>query len=98
MTKPTAAANAVQVRLGVFWKIEVNDDVDSRNVNTAREEIGRDKVAARAVAKVVKDAVAMGLNHLGMDVEAGKAKLGYPLGKQLYSVHRVAEDNALIDV
>ena len=33
------AANAMQVRLGVFGKVEVNDDVDCLNVDTTSEEI-----------------------------------------------------------
>jgi hypothetical protein len=37
---------------------------------TAREEVGGHEVAAGAVAEVVEHAVAVRLQHLGVDVEA----------------------------
>jgi hypothetical protein len=42
--------------------------------------------------------IAMGLQHLGMDVEARVAELGDLLRKELYAVHRVAEDDGLVDL
>jgi hypothetical protein len=42
--------------------------------------------------------IAMGLQHLGMDVEARVAELGDLLRQELYAVHRVAEDDGLVDL
>lgn len=88
----------MEVGLSVLGEVKVDNDVDCRNVDTASEEIGGDKVAALALAEVVEDAVAMGLNHLGVDVEAGEAELRNALGKELDTVDRVAEDDALVNV
>ena len=49
------------------------------------------------VAKLVKDAVTVGLLHLGMNVVARVAEFRNLLGEQLYAIDRVAKDNALID-
>lgn len=38
------------------------------------------------------------LLHLGVDVEARVAELGDLLGQQLHAVHRVAEDDRLVDL
>lgn len=51
------------------------------DVDAAREEVRGDEVAARAVAEVVEDAVAVALQHLGVDVEARVAQLGDLLGQ-----------------
>ena len=46
----------------------------------------------------MEDSVPVGLEHFGMDVETGVAQLCDFLGQQLHTVHRVAEDNGLIDL
>lgn len=51
-----------------------------------------------SVPELVEDAVAVGLLHLGVDVEARVAQLGDLLGQQLDAVHRVAEDDGLVDL
>lgn len=38
------------------------------------------------------------LVHFGVNEETRVAKLCYLLGKQLHSLHRVAEDDALVDL
>jgi len=43
-------------------------------------------------------AVAVALHHLGMDVEARVSQLGDLLGQQLHTIHRVAEDDGLVDL
>ena len=57
-----------------------------------------DEVPAGAVPEVVEDAVAVALEHLGVDVEAGEAELRDLLGQELHAVHRVAEDDRLVDL
>ena len=46
----------------------------------------------------MEDAVAVVLHHLRVDVEAGVAQLRDFLGQQLHAVHRVAEDDGLVDL
>ena len=57
-----------------------------------------DEVPALSVAEVVEDLVSVGLGHSGVDEEAGVAQLGDLLGQQLHTLHRVAEDDALVDL
>ena len=57
-----------------------------------------DEVPAGAVPEVVEDAVAVALEHLGVDVEAGEAELRDLLREELHAVHRVAEDDRLVDL
>ena len=64
----------------------------------ARSRTRGDQVAAVAVAEVVEDAVAVALQHLGVDVEAGVAQLRDLLGQLLDAVDAVAEDDRLVDL
>jgi len=98
VTETSRATNSVQVRLGRLREVKVDNHVDSLDVNTARDQIRADEIAARAVAEVVEDAIAVLLSHLGVDVEARRAEVGNLLGKQLDTCDAVAEDDALIDV
>ena len=50
------------------------------------------------VSEVMEHAVAVALDHLGMNVEAGVPQFRDLLGQQLHAVHRVAEDDGLIDL
>jgi uncharacterized protein with von Willebrand factor type A (vWA) domain len=45
----------------------------------------------------MKDAIAVGLLHLGVNVVARVSQLGNLLGKELDAVDRVAKDDTLID-
>lgn len=45
----------------------------------------------------MEHAVAVALQHFGVDVEAAVAQFRDLLGQQLYSVHAVAEDDGLVD-
>jgi len=56
------------------------------------------EVAARAIAEVVEDAIAMSLKHLRMGVETGESKLGDFLGEKFDSVGGIAENNRLINL
>ena len=49
------------------------------------------------IAKLMKDAVAVRLLHLCMNVIARIAQFRNLLGEQLDAIHRVAKDDALID-
>ena len=88
----------MKIRLRVFGKVKVDDDVDGLNVDPSREEIGTNEVSADPVAEIVKDAVTVGLKHFGMRIEAGVAEFGDFLGQELDSVRRVAEDDRLVDL
>ena len=98
MSKATRSTDAVQVRFARFGEIEVDHNIDGLDVDTAREQIRRDQVPGRAVAELVKDAVAVGLLHLGVDVVARVAELGDLLGQKFDAIDRIAENDALVDL
>ena len=50
-----------------------------------------------AIPEIVKHPVPVALEHLGVNVEARVPELGNLLGKELYSVDRVTENNRLVD-
>jgi hypothetical protein len=98
MTESTRTTDTVKVRFAILGEIKVDHDVDSLNINTAREEVGADEVAANAIAEIMEDAVTMRLKHFGMRVEAGVTKLGDFFCKQFDTIGRVAEDDRLINL
>ena len=98
VSKTTTTTDTVKVCLRVLGEVEVDDDVDGLDIDTAGKEVGADEVTTLAVAEVVEDAVTMGLKHLCVRVEARVAELGDFLGQELDSVRRVAEDDRLVDL
>lgn len=98
MTESTRSANTVQVGLGHFREIEVDDHVDGLDINTTSKQVRADQVTASTVAEIVEDSVSVLLTHLGVDVEARVAEFGDLLGEQLDSLGRVTEDDRLIDL
>ena len=86
LISPSTAANPVQVGLSHLGEVEVDDDVDSLNVDTSGEEIAAHEVPAEAGPEVVEDSVAVSLGHLGVNVVAGVTELSDLLGQQLHSL------------
>ena len=76
----------MEIGLGHLGEVEVDDDVDSLNVDTSGEEIAAHKVPAEAGPEVVEDSVAVSLGHLGVNVVAGVTELSDLLGQQLHSL------------
>jgi hypothetical protein len=66
MSKSSRPADAMQIRFGILWKIEIDHDIYGLNIDTSGEEVRADEIAAHAIAKVVKDAVTVGLKHFGV--------------------------------
>eukprot|EP00760_Papus_ankaliazontas_P008881 PhM_4_TR13942/c4_g1_i1/m.5384 len=98
VSEATAATDTVEVRLGVLREVEVDDDVHGLDVNAAGDKVTAHKVAALALAEVVEDAVAVLLEHAGVDVVAGVPQLRDLLGQELDAVDAVAEDDGLVDL
>ena len=98
MAIPARATDAMEVGLGVFGEVKVDNDVDSLDIDTAGEQVGADKVPADAVPEVVEDTVASLLCHLGVTVETGVAELRDLFGEELHAVCRVAEDDGLVNL
>lgn len=88
----------MEISLSILGEVEVDDDVDSLNINATGEEVGAYKVATCAVSEIVEHAVASVLRHFGVTVEARVSELGDFLGEQLNAVGRVAEDDGLVNL
>jgi hypothetical protein len=51
----------LSVRLRIFGKVKVDDDIDSLDIDTRSEEVGADEVATDSIAEVAEDTITMGL-------------------------------------
>jgi hypothetical protein len=98
VTETATATNTMEIGLGVLGEIKVDDDVNSLNIDTTGQEIRADQVSADTVPEIVEDAVTMGLEHLGVRIEARVAQLGDLFGQQLDTVGGVAKDDGLVDL
>lgn len=98
MSKTTRSTNTMEVGLCVLWEIEVDDYVDSLNVNATCKKVRANEIAAYTVTEVMKHTVTVMLQHLRVRVEAGVSKFGNLLRKQLHSVCGVAKNDGLVDL
>lgn len=98
MSKSTRTTDTMQICLSVLGKIEVDDNIDSLDIYTASKKIRAYEISAHAVAKVMENPVPVMLQHTRMGVEAGISKFCDLLGKKLYTVSGVAEDDGLVDL
>ena len=64
VTESAASSDPVKVGLGHLGEVEVDDDVDGLDVDTAGEEVTADQVPAQAGAEVMEYSVAMSLEML----------------------------------
>ena len=69
------AAGAVQQRLGVGRQVGVDDEVEVRQVDAARGDVGRDADPGAAVAQRLQGVVALGLGELARQRHGGEAAL-----------------------
>ena len=98
MSKSPRPTYSVEVRFTVLGEVEVDNDVNGLDIDTTGEEVRADKVPADAIAEIVEDAVAVGLEHFRMGVKAGVAKFCDFFGQEFDAVGAIAENNGLIDL
>lgn len=98
MTKASRAADTMKVGFAILGEIKVNHHVYGLNIDTASEEVGTDEVATHAITEIMKDTVAVRLEHFGMRIKARVAKLGDLFGQEFDSIGRVAENDRLINL
>jgi len=80
VAESSTATNPVKVSLSHLGEVEVDDDIDSLDVNTPGEEIAADEVPAEAGSEVVEDAIPVVLRHPGVNVVAAVAEVSDLLG------------------
>ena len=98
MAIPTRATDAMQVRLGVLWKVEIDHDVDSLDINSACQQVRTDQVATLALTEIMEDSISRRLQHLRMRVVARVAKLCDFLGQKLHPIGGITKDDGLVDL
>ena len=57
MAEPSGPTDSVQVSFRHLREVEVDDNVDSLDVDTASQQVGADQVPAKTGSEVVEDAV-----------------------------------------
>lgn len=86
MSETSRSTDTMEIGLCIFREVEIDDNVDSLNVDTTGKKIRANKIAAYTVPEVMKYTVTVVLQHLGVRVEARVSKFGNLLRKQLHSV------------
>ena len=71
MSETATSTNSMEISFCVFREIEIDDNVDCLDVDTASEEIRAYKIAAFPVAEIVENSIARLLKHACMRVKAG---------------------------
>ena len=85
----------MEVSFGHLGEVEVDDDIDSLDVDTSGEQITTDEIATETSSEIMEDPVAVSLGHLCVNVVAGVSKLSDLLRQQFYSLCGVAENDTL---
>lgn len=80
MAEPSGPTDSVQVGLRHLGEVEVDDNIDSLDVNTAGQQVGTHQVPAKTGSEVVEDAVPVVLRHPGVNVVAAVAEVSDLLG------------------
>ena len=57
MTETTGSADSVEVGLSVPWEVEVDDDIDRKDVDSTGEDVCADEASCFSVLEVVVDPV-----------------------------------------
>ena len=98
MSETSRSTNTMEVGLRILREIEIDDYVDSLDVDATGKKIRANKIAANTIPEVMKHTVTVMLLHLGVRVEAGVSKFGNLLRKKLHSICGVAENDGLVDL
>ena len=98
MSKSSRPTNPVQVGLGHFGEVEVDDHVDGLNIDTTGQQVGTHQVPAQSCSEIMENAVPVGLSHPGVNVVATVSQISDFLSQQLDSLRGVAKNDALINL
>lgn len=98
MAESTRASDAMEICLGILREIEVDNHVDSLDIDTASEQIRAHQITTDAIAKIVEDPISIVLQHTCVGIEARIAKLCNLLCKQLHTIGGIAENDRLVDL
>lgn len=88
----------MKIGLSITRKIKVYDDVDGEDIDTSCEDVRADEATRLTILEIMIDPISILLLHFGVDVEARITHLSDLLGKQLYSLRVLTENDGLINV
>ena len=98
VAKSSGTTDAVQVGLGHFGKVKVDDHIHGLNVNTTSKEITANEVSAQTAPEVMKYTVSMWLRHSSVNIVTGISKFSDFLCEKFDTLSGVAEDNRLVNL
>jgi hypothetical protein len=70
----------MQVGFSVSSKIEVDNNIDSLNIDTSSKDISADKTSSLTIFEIVIDSASVGLLHFRVNIEAGISEMSNFLG------------------
>lgn len=94
---PAAAADAVQVDVGLVGEVEVDDHVDGLHVDAAGDEVGGDQSLELALAEAFEHPYALISLHVGVEVLVLVLLVVEFAGEGFGALVAAAEDDALVD-
>ena len=97
-TETAGAANPVQVLVGRWGHIIIDDNVDTLKVDTSSENIGGDKNARLVFLELVVTFQTFLLVKTAVDAHGGEIALGKELVEFLAPLYTVDEDDNLVEV
>ena len=95
MPKTPWSTNSMQIRLRIPGEIEVDDDIDSLDIDASGAEIRRDEAPALTLSETVENVITLLLTHFGVDEIAWVSKLDDFLSEELDSHSGITEYNGL---
>ena len=81
VTESSRSSDSVQVGLGIFWEIEVDDYIDRLDIDTSGDQISADKTSGLVVSEVMEYFISFMLGNFCVGIEATESHLSDFLGE-----------------
>ena len=95
MTETAGSTDSMQIRLRIPGEIEVDDHIDSLDIDTSCAQIWGDEASALTLSEAVEDVITLLLTHFGVDEIAWVSELDDLLSEELHSHCGITEYNGL---
>ena len=97
MAKSAWTADSVEVGFRISWKIKINNNIHSLNIDSSGAQIRRDQTSAFPLSETVKYMISLFLWHFCMDIKTGIPKLNDFLSQKFNPHGWIAENYGLSD-
>lgn len=81
MTKTSRPPNSMQISFCHFREIEIDHNIHSLYINTARKQIGADQISAESLTEIVEHPISVRLCHFRMYIVATITQFGNLFGQ-----------------